>query len=584
LSWLSWRRGLLLALVLVVAAAGVLVAVDVVSSRGVVHRGVLVWGESAAGADAAALNEQLARRGASELQRAIAVKGAAASYLLVPANAGVQLNKEETVRLALARGREGSVWQHVLDRVRLWRHREEVDPVFTVDEASWQSAADELELTFEKLPQDARLSLDGEKTKVVPGSDGASLDRDALKALVLEALRTGATEMAVPLRRLPPAVTTAQAQAAVLPAKVVFSSPLILGYRGKTYRLSPQDLVGVTKLDSAGVAKGQPVAFQTDAARKLLEQLLKGVEVPAVDAVVTAGSDGRSISVTPSKEGIAIEWNSLLATLRRVSLEPDHRYVPIPTTATTPKLTTADAKALGKTREVASFETYFSPTNTARAHNIQQVAALLDGHVVKPGEVFSFNHAVGPTTRAAGFDEAPIIVGGALQPGVGGGICQVSTTLFNAVFFAGLPVVERKPHSFFIDHYPIGRDATVSQGEVDFKFRNDTDQLLVINAAATDHSVRVSLAAPNAWDRTVAYRLLPAHDYVAPHSTAQNPRRLRDPSLAPGTVSALEPGIEGRTVRIERTVTRKDGKPLFADAFDSVYAPKDYIIRVGPPA
>ena len=95
---------------------------------------------------------------------------------------------------------------------------------------------------------------------------------------------------------------------------------------------------------------------------------------------------------------------------------------------------------------------------------------------MRPGETFSFNESVGPRTKAAGFDEAPVIRDGVLTPGVGGGICQVSTTLFNAAFFAGLPVVERRPHSFYIDHYPVGRDATVSYGAVDFKFRNDSDR------------------------------------------------------------------------------------------------------------
>jgi hypothetical protein len=197
LSWFSWRRGLLLALILVVVAVGVLVAVEVVSSRGVVHRGVLVWGESAAGKDVAALNEQLARHATAKLDGTIVVKGENASYALVPVNAGFQLDGDQTVSLALGEGRKGSVWQRLFARVRPWGHREEVDPVFTVDATAWQSAADEVELTFERLPQDARLSLDGENTRVIPGSDGATLDRDALKASVLDALRTGVAEIEI---------------------------------------------------------------------------------------------------------------------------------------------------------------------------------------------------------------------------------------------------------------------------------------------------------------------------------------------------------------------------------------------------
>ena len=94
---------------------------------------------------------------------------------------------------------------------------------------------------------------------------------------------------------------------------------------------------------------------------------------------------------------------------------------------------------------------------------------------MQPGAVFSLNATMGPRTANRGFDYAPVIAAdNVLRQGVGGGICQYATTLFNAVFFAGLPVVERRNHSLFISHYPIGRDATVSWGSADFKFRNDT--------------------------------------------------------------------------------------------------------------
>ena len=207
-----------------------------------------------------------------------------------------------------------------------------------------------------------------------------------------------------------------------------------------------------------------------------------------------------------------------------------------------PKLSTLDAEMLGLRREIVSFTTYFSEANQARVNNIRQVASILDGMIVRPGATFSFNESVGPRTKAAGFDEAPVIRDGVLTPGVGGGICQVSTTLFNAAFFAGLPVVERRPHSFYIDHYPVGRDATVSYGAVDLKFRNDSDKVILISVQATDRSVRVSLAAPT-WDRKVTYTATSFHDVVPPASSEQKPRRLRDPALAAG------PNIRGRSRR-----------------------------------
>ncbi len=125
--------------------------------------------------------------------------------------------------------------------------------------------------------------------------------------------------------------------------------------------------------------------------------------------------------------------------------------------------------------------------------------------------MFSLNAALGPRTVNRGFDYAPVIAAdGVLRLGVGGGICQYATTLFNAVFFAGLPVVERHAHSLYIDHYPIGRDATVAWGGPDLKFRNDTDKPLMIRGW-TDNGV-LTVVIVGKTGRTVSYTTSPFYD------------------------------------------------------------------------
>ena len=149
----------------------------------------------------------------------------------------------------------------------------------------------------------------------------------------------------------------------------------------------------------------------------------------------------------------------------------------------------------------SQFVTYFDPRNTSRATNIALAAKLVDGTVVEPGETFSLNAAMGPRTTNRGFDYAPVIAAdNVLRQGVGGGICQYATTLFNAVFFAGLPVVEREAHSLYISHYPIGRDATVSWGSVDFKFRNDTGKTLMIRSWIDGGALTVALVGKTGRD------------------------------------------------------------------------------------
>lgn len=567
-------------LLFVITAAGVL-SYDVLAFRGKVHPGVRSWGVDLGGMGPRAARESLEVVAADALARPLRVSSGDVTVPLIPSSAGVTFNAEETLRRAEAAAEGDEWWGDAVRHARLWWSHDTVAPALTVsDRAAWDRAADEVALAFERLPRDARLILTDDGLKVVAADGGVVVDRMALEAAVLSAVAGPTPVVPAPLTSVAPKVTTDQAIQAVDAARQAVSADVELAYQGTTYRLTPEDLVGMVAVDPQGVPAGHPLTFDTPQARELLGQRLAPVERAPVDAVVQPADGGKGFTVVPSNDGTLVEWEGLLAGLERAAMSGARRYVPIPTTPAHPKLTTLDAEQLGLRREIASFTTYFGAGNQARVNNIRQVASILDGTLVRPRETFSFNQSVGPRTKASGFDEAPVIRDGVLTPGVGGGICQVSTTLFNAAFFAGLPVIERRPHSFFIDHYPVGRDATVSYGAVDLKFRNDSDTVILISVTATDRSVRVSLAAPE-WDRNVTYTTTPFYDVVPPTSSEQKPRRLRDPALAVGQTSAVETGVAGRKVTVDRTVTRADGSPLFTDTFESVYGAKDYVVRVG---
>jgi len=144
---------------------------------------------------------------------------------------------------------------------------------------------------------------------------------------------------------------------------------------------------------------------------------------------------------------------------------------------------------------LSSYTTYFDPTNTHRAHNIQLSSNAINGHVVNVGEVFSFNQVVGERTLERGYKPAPEIVKGEYTEGIGGGICQTSSTLFNAVDAAGLRVIERVSHSHVVTYVPIGRDATVSWREPDFKFQNQLNAPIKISSKTQDGKITVAIYA-----------------------------------------------------------------------------------------
>ena len=134
---------------------------------------------------------------------------------------------------------------------------------------------------------------------------------------------------------------------------------------------------------------------------------------------------------------------------------------------------------MGITGVVGSYTTTYGGT-PGRIHNVQLVADLIDGALIAPGDRFSFNETTGERNEAKGFEEAPVIINGELQSGIGGGVCQVSTTVFNAAFEAGLSIERRTNHALYISHYPLGRDATVNYPDIDLVFENDTSKWLLL--------------------------------------------------------------------------------------------------------
>jgi vancomycin resistance protein YoaR len=235
-------------------------------------------------------------------------------------------------------------------------------------------------------------------------------------------------------------------------------------------------------------------------------------------------------------------------------------------------LTTGEAERLGIREQISTFTTDMGTSSSNRIHNVQLMANDIDGTVIRPGDTFSFNDRVGPRTVRRGFREGQMIIGSLLLPSVGGGVCQTATTLFNNAFELGLPIVERYNHSFYISHYPLGRDATVSWGGPDFVFENDLKTAILIKARYTSATLTFTFYGTDPKRRVVT-------------STGE-----RTNWRSPTTTYALDPYAPRGSVRtvagtnqsgFDVTVTRKvyeRGKLVREDTTSSSY------IAVGPTA
>lgn len=205
---------------------------------------------------------------------------------------------------------------------------------------------------------------------------------------------------------------------------------------------------------------------------------------------------------------------------------------------------------------LAQYTTAYSVGDRNRSANVALTARKLDGVVLAPGEIFSFNDVVGPRTGAAGFKSAPVFENGETVQGMGGGVCQVSSTLYSAVLYADLEITSRKNHSMTVAYVPKGQDATVSYGTIDFKFKNNTEYPIKISASASGGKVTVAIhgTMPEA-EKTVKI----VHNVVS--TKEPEVKEIRDAALAVGTKKVLSAGKTGYTVVTSRIVL-ENGKEI----------------------
>jgi vancomycin resistance protein YoaR len=279
------------------------------------------------------------------------------------------------------------------------------------------------------------------------------------------------------------------------------------------------------------------------------------------DRVTLAGSAvGQDVDVEKLKH----ELISAVATT--------HKTIVVPVKTETPRLTTDKARAMNINRLIGSYTTKFV-IDGARSENIKLAASKMDGTIVAPGERFSFNDVVGPRDEEHGYHEAHVFVGDHIEDGFGGGVCQVSTTLYNTAVLANLEILERHNHSMTVDYVPLGRDAAVAYGALDFEFRNNTKNHLMVSADVKPGTVTFRIFGDSPETRiAIESKVLSKTNFET--------EVVRDPKLPAGRreVAAGKPGYQVVTYKAvmdgDRVVTR-------SVMSYSTYKPMKQVIKEG---
>lgn len=322
------------------------------------------------------------------------------------------------------------------------------------------------------------------------------------------------------------------------------------------------------------LVRGVDIPLQITGTERLDQVLLsvsKRVSRPAQDAGLHVNSDG-TVRVIPSQQGLEVDLPALREAVLATAAELD-REVVVPLSVTAPTYTTSQARAWGIRHVVASYETRFSSGDRNRSHNLKLAADALNGTVLAPGETFSFNKRVGPRAQKLGYKEAPVVIGGELVPDVGGGVCQVSSTLYNAVILAGLKVNYRSSHSIPSTYVPLGQDAAVAYDYLDFRFTNSTTGYLYLKTTVKSNRLEVALLGPDPGPKA---RIVSRIESVKPVPIEQ----IRDQSLPAGHSVVEQKGAKGYTVSVWRVRPGANGEH-WELVSRSEYKPRPQVTRVG---
>ena len=480
-------------------------------------------------------------------------------------------------------------------QVRIWTQGENITPVVTYDESAARAALASIAAELERPTQNAALVLNGTEVTTTPAQAGRALDMTAALNTLREritALEPGG-EIPLSVVETQPALADVETTAAYI--RAALDAPLMLtaqdadGNALGPWTVSTAQIAAALTVDLTTNPDGTAaydVAVDLSSLSPTLDALSAGLIIPAKNGRFTFDdASGQLVTLEPAVDGRHIDIPATITALEDAVFQVDNRTVPIQFRYERPTYhNDVTAAELGITEMVSSSRSFYTGSTAARRTNIQVAASFYNGVIIAPGETFSFNEIVGDISEEQGFVEGAIIFGGRTVKGVGGGVCQVSTTVFRAAFAGGFPIVERYSHGYRVGYYELGgvgpgMDAAIFTPTADFKFTNDTDYHLLMETEFMPDldALEFRFYSTNP-GRTVEVSEPILRNVVPPTSTIYEVNE----NLSYGQQLQVDWAQEGGDVIVTRVIRDLDGNILQRRDFGTYYQPWSAVIQVSP--
>jgi vancomycin resistance protein YoaR len=550
-------------------AAGAGLGLAFAGSSDTLAEGVQIAGVDVGGMSASEARATLERRSDALYGEPVTFLAAGHEFQVTPAHLGLRVDWAAAVSSARRQG-DGFAPVRGIRRLRTRVFGTEVAPPLQVSAQGLEAELESIARRVDQPAREASIVLRGLRPEIVPAATGRALDRRRTEGLIVRALAGfSRTPVALPVRVAEPTVVAATLRPVLAEIRTALASPVRLALGERRWRLGPERIAELLALPRGGA---RTLGISGPGAERYFDRLAKRVRRKPVDAGFKVFND--RVVVVPSKDGVSLDVRATAESLLAAVRSPTQRLAQASVVAAPADRTTADAQAMGISAPVGTYTTTYGGTPN-RIHNVQLVAKLLDKTLIAPGATFSFNKTTGERTSEKGFLEAPVIINGELQTGLGGGVCQVSTTVFNSAYEAGLKITERANHALYISHYPTGRDATVNYPDLDLKFVNDTGNWLLLRAFVGSASLTITLYGTPV-DRKVVTETAPLLPIAAPRL-----QKIKDPTLLKGKRKVEDNGEPARSTSVRRIVYGANGNVLYDDRWSSYYRAEKKIVRVG---
>lgn len=517
-------------------------------------------------------------------------------WMTTPAQLGLVFDPQASADGAFRFGRDANPFASVNKQLNSLRVGSDLSPQSLFDQRIAHAFLQSIGAEINRPMQEARLEINGTEVVATQGQIGRTLNVDASLNLLntqMAAFRDG--EVPLVVLEQAPDVLNIEEQAAqarrLLSAPFTISLPEAVAGDPGPWQIPPENLAPMLQVRKIQTESGSTYQLELDRnkLRPVLEQIARQVNRPEQNARFIFNDETRLLeAIQSSSTGREVDLEASVELVEQ-SVARGEPNATLQVNLKQPKVSeNANGADLGITENVITYTSYFRGSSASRMQNIQTAAAQFHGLLIAPGETFSMGSALGDVSLDSGYAEALIIYGGRTIQGVGGGVCQVSTTLFRAAFFAGFPIPERYAHAYRVSYYEqsvsgidptlAGLDATVYFPLVDFKFTNDTPYWLLMETYFSSQSQTLTWKFYSTKDgRSVQWQTSGLQNVVpAPPAELQ-----LNPALSDKEFKQVDWEADGADITVNRTVMMGD-KIHFVDKFSTYYQPWRAVCEYGP--